>query len=264
MSDKLLSVRYKCEPSLFSFSGFSIGRLTDQRSCMIQSVWWTPTFSIIARRSPGASWASICSLSSIISTGKSKFTVFSVHGCLISFQWCKSCNYIITSTIFSLFFSSIVYFLLKYGLRLGELLIDRRPWGVRQTQRNKWRHQRSLSPCILPITGLGFWQSDLGRNKKPNLSDNVNVSVASARLYRFIPDTAVGRPDTFLMDWNQRERGRSRCLCCLWPIVQNNNIFLKGWSPPPHPNPPTPNAALTDPVAQLTVNLQTLRGWKTK
>lgn len=34
-----------------------------------------------------------------------------------------------------------------------------------------------LSPCILPITGLGFQQSNLGQNKKTNLSDNVNVSL---------------------------------------------------------------------------------------
>lgn len=146
MSDKLLSARYKCEPSLSSFSGFSIGRLTGQRSCMIQSVWWTPTFSIIARRSPGASWASICSLSSIISTGKSKFTVFSVHGCLISFQWCKSCNYIITSTIFSLFF-------FIYCLFPAEVWST--PWWAsnrQETLRSKTDTEEQMETSTLPLS----------------------------------------------------------------------------------------------------------------
>lgn len=56
------------------------------------------------------------------------------------------------------------YFLLKYGLRLGELLTaDGRPGGtkrketIRKTNKwNKWRRQLFLSPRILPITGLGF------------------------------------------------------------------------------------------------------------
>lgn len=39
-----------------------------QKSCMILSVWWTPTFSTTVRKSPGVSWAFIFSHFSIIST----------------------------------------------------------------------------------------------------------------------------------------------------------------------------------------------------
>lgn len=58
------------------FSGFFIGQLMGQRSCMILSAWWTLTFLITARRSPGVSWVFICSLSSIISTGQYELTIF--------------------------------------------------------------------------------------------------------------------------------------------------------------------------------------------
>lgn len=61
---------FRCEPSFSSFSGFSTGRLTAPRSCTTPWAWWTPTSSTTARRSPGVSWAFICSLSSIISTGR--------------------------------------------------------------------------------------------------------------------------------------------------------------------------------------------------
>lgn len=52
------------------FLGFSTGLLMVQRWCTILWAWWTLTFSTTARRSPGASWAFIWSLSSIISTGE--------------------------------------------------------------------------------------------------------------------------------------------------------------------------------------------------
>lgn len=158
---------------------------------------------------------------------------------------CYFYNSIITCTVFSFF---PVLSLLKHGLRPGELLMDGRPWGKR---REKQEHMETLTLHFSMYPShhcLGF-SAVFGLSKKPNLSDNVNVSVASARLCRFAPDS-----DTRLTDWHWGERGRSRCLCCLWPIVQNTYIFLKGWSsstPPPLP----PIAALTFPVTQFTVNL---------
>lgn len=67
---------------------------------------------------------------------------------------------------FSLFIAT-VYFLLKYGLRLGELLTRRRSWrekkeiSIRHSRQKEWGRQLFLSPCILPITGLCFQQSNL-------------------------------------------------------------------------------------------------------
>lgn len=189
---------YKHKPSLASFSGFSIGRLTGQRSCMTLLVWWTPTFLTIARRSPGVSWAFIYCLSSIISTGKSQFAV---HYTFKFSTWSPNCKSSNLQGLFSLCFFICCPFPAK---------VWSTPWlasnrketfvKVQEDTRNKWTQQFSPSPCILPITGLAFWRSDLGQNKKPSLSDNVNVSVASARLYCSIPDTTVWRLDTFVMD----------------------------------------------------------------
>lgn len=68
-----------------------------------------PTFSTTARRSPGVSWAFICCLSSIISTGRLK-SVKLVPGEF-------------SSKVMGALF---VYSLLKHGLRLGEFLLDHR------------------------------------------------------------------------------------------------------------------------------------------
>lgn len=102
---------FRREPSLSSFSGFSTGRLTARRLCTTPWAWWMPTFSTTARRSPGVSWAFICSLSSIISTGRSKH----VKPVLVE----------LPSKVMLVFVCS----LLKHGLRLGEFLLDHRRWG---------------------------------------------------------------------------------------------------------------------------------------
>lgn len=213
MSDELLLVRCKREPnSLSAFSGFFIGQPTGQRSCTIPSVWWTPTFSIIARRSPGVSWVFICSRSSIISTGKSKFTIFSAFS--DAFRICVDV------------WTSAHFFIYCLGLFRAE--VWSMPWWASNRQ-EIWRNKRHRVTngdinTILPITGLGFQPSNFGQNKT-NLSDNVNVKVLyMVSLYpRYCCRTAG-----HIFERLKSNRGRSRCLCCLWPVMRNNNIFLKG------------------------------------
>lgn len=63
-------------------------------------------------------------------------------------------------------------FPLKYGVRLGELLTERRSGGTYGGNHEKDTEEREetlfplSSPCILPITGLGFQLSDLGLNQE--------------------------------------------------------------------------------------------------
>lgn len=114
---------------------------------------------------------------------------------------------------------------------------------VRQTQRSEWRHQLFLSPRIIPITDLGFQKSDLGQNKKTNLSDNVNVQV----LLTLLLDILV-----VLKDEMKRRDERMFVLPLTHYMIQQYEGLEFS------------HAALTNPVAQLTVNLQTLSDWKMK
>lgn len=143
MSDKLLWAWCEREPNLSSFAGFCIGQQTGQRSCTILSVWWTPTFSIIARRSPGVSWAFICCLSSIISTGKCIFTVFWIRCCLIRFQWrlldlLWCCTRLQKSNTITFSFLPI-FFICRHGLFPAEVWST--PWWASNRQ-GIWRNKR--------------------------------------------------------------------------------------------------------------------------
>lgn len=64
-----------------------------------------------------------------------------------------------------------------WASKTKEIWTKKKEISVRKTQKNEWRHQLFLSPCVIPISSLGFQQSDLGQNKKTNLSENVNVKV---------------------------------------------------------------------------------------
>lgn len=114
-------------------------------------------------------------------------------------------------------------------------LLDSRPAGIgEQTQRDKQRHQRTPLYTSHRWPGVFVTVSPRKRNRKPGLTDNVNVSVASARLHLPTPDAAcrtAGQPFFFFFfwrDWNQRV-GEAAGVCVAF---NPQNIFLKGCSPP--------------------------------
>lgn len=99
------------------------------------------------------------------------------------------------------------------------------------------------------LSGFGLWKSNLGQSMKNNLSE---CEFFRKSLFSIV--SLYTRYCCRTTGWNLEGLKRS-CLCCLWPIIQFNNIS-EGLD--------FPHAALNNPVAQLTVNLQTLGDWKMK
>lgn len=92
---------------------------------------------------------------------------------------------------------SLHFFFLKYGVCFGELLVN--CWAADLLEREGGHRGQEVtselpSARVLPLSAdPAFSQSDLRHdNRNLNLSDYVNVSVASAQLHLSIPDTAVG------------------------------------------------------------------------
>lgn len=144
------------------------------------------------------------------------------------------------------YFVSISF--LKYGVCFGELLVNcwaadlrEREGGHRGTRGDV---RTPLPPCIPPISGSAFSQSDLGHdNMKTNLSDNVNVSVASAQLHPSIPDTAVGWLDNsfffFLLSFRETEIKKiDKKQVFVLPLTHKIPIYCwrAGVPPPPYTN----------------------------
>lgn len=131
--------------------------------------------------------------------------------------------------LFFFFFAAEVWCTLWWA---SSWLLDSRPAGVGgQTQRDKWRHQRTSLYPSHRWPGVFVTVSPRKQNRKPGLTDNVNVSVASTRLHLPTPDAArrtAGHPFLFFWrDWNQRV-GEAAGVCVAF---NPRNIFLKGWSP---------------------------------
>lgn len=74
------------------------------------------------------------------------------------------------------------------------------------------------------LSGFGLWKSNLGLSTKNNLSE---CEFFRKSLFSIVSlYTRYCRRTT---GWNL-EGLKRRCLCCLWPIIQFNNIsVLKGW-----------------------------------